>query len=87
MIIVQVRGMWQVGENELMSRGALALAGTSQLMQMELILICLSYGHESRVPNGGTGTKMYQKMVALPQNFFKSQPYLYFEHLSHSLQK
>lgn len=58
-MIIQAREIWQVGEDEIMSRGAMALAGAAQLMQIGLILICFSHGHVSRVPNGGTGAKMY----------------------------
>ena len=61
------------GRGRIMSRGALALAGAAQLMQMGLILICFSHGHVSRVPNGGTGAKTYQKIMTFPQNFFKSR--------------
>lgn len=62
--------MWQVGENKIMSGGALALAWAAQLM--ELIHSCFSHGQVSQLLGGGTGAKPYKKMMALPQSFFKS---------------
>lgn len=57
-MIIQAREIWPVGEDEITSRGAMALAGAARLTQMGLILIRFSHGHVSRVPNGGTGAKM-----------------------------